>query len=349
MRESDIRKQLANKPLTIGPLIISAENDPLMVRASWNSLSRSFLLEISSRWTPKILREAAYRIKMIAAEKGKDPLLLVPYLSEEALAELDRIGVSGIDLCGNATIQVPGKVSVYRSGAPNLFTTSAPIKNIYRNNTAVIARLFLAVPRFATVTDIVAELTKRSPFGAAPTLPTVSKAVKSLEEDLIIGRNGSETTLLQPEKLLEKLLENYRPTTGDRSIRWKLPADAGSSSFSGQLKKAFDARTATMISGLSSTGRYAVMQREEAVTLYTADRDRLCELLPGAPTERFPNLLIAEEGSMSVYFDARAEKGMQWSSPVQCYLELMRGDGRDKDTAAQVKKYIFEEARRKTA
>ncbi|MFM7319404.1 MAG: hypothetical protein ACKO5E_20860, partial [bacterium] len=40
-------------------------------------------------------------------------------------------------------------------------------------------------------------------------------------------------------------------------------------------------------------------------------------------------------------FDARQDEGFLWASPVQTWLELMRGDKRDRETANQVKGRIL--------
>jgi hypothetical protein len=88
--------------------------------------------------------------------------------------------------------------------------------------------------------------------------------------------------------------------------------------------------------GLSSVAQYAVMQREELLSLYCPRLEALLEELPGSRTERFPNLELIETEDEPIYFDAREQVGFRWASPVQVFLELMAGDKRDRETGERV-------------
>ncbi len=85
-------------------------------------------------------------------------MLLMPFLSELQLKELEREGISGIDLCGNCVVVYPGTFSVFRSGAKNRFPSSALIKNIYRKNSSMVGD-FLFIPPFRLFKISVQQLT----------------------------------------------------------------------------------------------------------------------------------------------------------------------------------------------
>ena len=132
-----------------------------------------------------------------------------PFLDEQALDALETRSVSGIDLCGNGLVIVPGEWFIRRSGNPNQFHAEGVIKNVYRKSSSVVAKLFLAKPGFDSVQDALDELGRRD---GRVTLSTVSKVCKRLEEDLIIERKRKGMTtlrLIQPEKLLDRLAANY--------------------------------------------------------------------------------------------------------------------------------------------
>ena len=95
-------------------------------------MQEEFAAEIRAQSTPKILRQALYEIKASARSTGMNPMIIAPYLDREALTVLEREEVSGVDLCGNGVIIVPGRLYVERSGQRNQFPSSAPIKSIYR-------------------------------------------------------------------------------------------------------------------------------------------------------------------------------------------------------------------------
>ena len=201
----------------------------------------------------------------------------------------------------------------------------------------MIARLFLVRPKFNQVTEIMEEVNRRNLLskwtGQPVALSTVSKAIKGLEDDLILGRKGSAASLLQSEKLLDRLSENYADLKAGAVINWKLPMPAGRRKLEDILKEAFQSDLPAVMTGTSSVSRYAVMQPGDVLRIYCPDPKGWLAKLPGDQSDRFPTLSIIQTEDASVYFDARAEEGMVWASPVQTYLELMKGDKRVRETA----------------
>ena len=134
------------------------------IQVCWGKQREEFAVELKAQFTPKALREVMYRIKAAVRDMGLNPMIIVPYLSEHALRELEGESVSGVDLCGNGIVVVPGRMFIYRTGNPNRFPSSAPIKNIYRKNTSMVGRLFLVRPRFNQVTEIMEEISMLAPI-----------------------------------------------------------------------------------------------------------------------------------------------------------------------------------------
>ncbi len=355
--EKDLLKRLENGQIALPPLVLAvsphetqavedrATKADAIIQVSWGDQQEDFAVEFKAGSTPKIIREAMYRVRAAAQELSLNPMVVVPYLSEAALSELERESVSGVDLSGNGIVTVPRRFYVYRTGKPNQLPRSAPNKNIYRGNTSMVARLFLLQPTFSRVTEILEAINRRhflSVWAGSPmTLSTVSKALKELENDLIVGRDSSGTKLLQPEKLLERLVENYTTPKMRRTVNWKLPASVSGMTEEDILKKAFASSIPAVITGAGSVSRYAVMQSGGTVLIYCADLEGWLADLPGGQSERFPSISVMETEEASVYFDSRPEAGKVWASPVQTYLELMAGDKRDRETALQVKAAIL--------
>ena len=170
-------------------------------------------------------------------------------------------------------------------------------------------------------------------------LSTVSKALKTLEEDLCIMRKDS-IRLVQPDKLLEKLTENYTPPNIAERVRLKISEESGT--IRELLLKQSQALGLPLVAaGTSSVGQYAVMQRGNLLSVYCPRLEMLLERLPSSQTDRFPNLELMETEDETVYFDARQGGDFGWASPVQVYLELMAGDKRDRETAEQVKSFLL--------
>jgi hypothetical protein len=311
---------------------------------SWRSRTAKFAVKSKALSTPKAFQDVLNLLKSTALPKGFRPMLFLPFLSDLQLQELEREGISGIDLCGNGVVVVPGLYAIFRSGAKNRFSSSAPIKNIYRKNSSMVGRVFLLRSGYDTVQEICSEINWRNllvnRWDKMPmSLSTVSKSLKTLEEDLIVERKGS-IRLLQPDKLLEKLSENYVPPKIKERIRLKVLE--GSETIQELLmKQSKELGLPLVAAGVSSVAQFAAMQRGDILSVYCPRFEVLLERLSGSQTDRFPNLELIETEDETAYFDARQEGYFWWASPVQVYLELMAGDKRDQETAEQVKSFLL--------
>ena len=322
----------------------------LLVEASWLGSTARFAVECKALSTPKAFKTGLNLLKTETLPKGCWPLLFLPFLGEQQLQELEQEQISGIDLCGNGVVVMPGKFVIFRSGGKNRFSSSAPIKNIYRKNSSMVARVFLSCPGYETVQEVCGEVSRRNMLVArwnkSPmSLSTVSKSLKALEEDLIIDREGT-IRLLQPDKLLEKLSQNYAsPNINDR-IRIKVQAEEGETLRQLLRRQSQELGLPVVAAGTSSVGQYAVMQRGDLLTVYCPRLELLLERLTGSRTDRFPNVELIETDDETIYFDAREDAEFWWVSPVQVYLELMAGDKRDRETAEQVSSFILKDVER---
>ena len=281
-----------------------------LVEASWGECIATFAVECKSLSTPKVFQSGLNVLKTSSLPRACLPLLFVPFLNEGQLQELEREGIGGIDLCGNGVVVVPGMFAVFRSGGKNRFPSSAPIKNIYRKNSSMVGRVFFINPVFNAVQEVCSEINRRNMlvrrWDKKPmSLSTVSKVLKTLEQDLIVER-GDTIRLLQPDKLLEKLSESYATPNITERISLKVPG--GSENIQELLLKLSQTLDLPIVAtGISSVGRYAVMQRGGVLSVYSPRLEKLLELLPGNQTDRFPNLELVETEDETVYFDARLE------------------------------------------
>jgi len=314
------------------------------VEATWRESTARFAVECKSISTPKAFQDGLNLMKSLSFLKGYRPMIIMPFLSELQLQELEKEGISGIDLCGNGVVIVPGKFSVFRSGGKNLFSSSAPIKNIYRKNSSMVGRVFLVRSAYDTVQEICSEVNRRNilvnRWDKRPmSLSTISKSLKNLEDDLIVERNGI-IRLIQPDKLLEKLSANYVPPKIKERVRLKISAENATIEEL-LLKQAKGLNLPVVAAGTSSVGQFAVMQRGDLLSVYCPRLEILLKRLSGSQSDRFPNLELIETEDETVYFDARQQDNFWWASPVQVYLELMTGDKRDQETAEQVRSFLL--------
>lgn len=315
-----------------------------LAEVSWGDRTARFAVEFKAISTPKVFQNTLNLLKSLSLPQGYLPMLIMPFLNDQQLKELEREEISGIDMCGNGVVIAPGIFSVFRTGEKNRFPSSAPIKNIYRMNSSMVARIFLSRSSYDTVQELWAEVKKRNMlvnrWNKKPmSLSTVSKSLKTLEDDLVVERNNA-IRLLQADKLLEKLSRNYTPPKIKERVRLKV---SGGRDAILQLlwKSSQEIGLPFIATGMSSVTQYAVMQRGDLLSVYCPRLEMILGQLPGNPSDRFPNLELIETEDETVFFDARQKGDFYWASPVQVYLELMTGDKRDQETAEQVKSFIL--------
>lgn len=356
--EETVRKQLINNPplLLLPPLQFTVKDvDPvlegrsgerlrpdLVVEVEWAGNRKKFVAELTRLSTPKAVEAALQQARRYAAASAGAssakclPMIVAPYLGPQALERLTTENVSGIDLSGNGVVTVPGEWFVLRTGAENKYRSSLPIKNVFRGASSLAARVFLSKPVFASVTEVVEEITSR---GGRINFSTVSKVLKTLEEELIIGRED-EIKLADDARLLGLLVENYRKPDVRRRLRgrWK------SESWKNKVLPTLGANTER--AGITVAGdepsRYVLMPSEgEVTTIYTTSISKLLEDVEFEETNRFSDFEMLETDDQTVYFDRRAEGSFYWTSPLQVYLELAAGGKRERETAAQLREDIL--------
>lgn len=305
----------------------------LVLTLEWENQRRKFVVECKGQSAPSYLAGAIEQVRAYsAARPDLLPLVIVPYLGPRALDRLIAAGVSGLDLCGNGLVNIPGEWFVFRTGEKNRFPSSLPIKNIYRGASSIVARVFLSRPNYGSVNEVLDEIRKRK---GDVTLPTVSKVLKGLQEDLIIGRNDG-IRLLQPERLLDLLSENYRqPKTKRRQGKLQ----------DGQKLIAQGAEVAEkknlLIASRTQTPYVVLPSSNNLVSLYVSSSAPFAEEFGFEETDRFPNVEFLETDDPTVYFDRKVLGAIPYISPLQAYLELSKGGKREQEAAEPLRAEIL--------
>ncbi len=310
------------------------------VRVRWQGIEFEFAAEAKARNTPRVLEDALRASRRWASETGRLPMVIVPFLGERRVDRLQEEGVSGLDLCGNGLLVVPGRLLLRRTGQPNRYPESRPARFAYRGSTSLVPRVFLRRPSFRSVGDIKTEI---DAAGGSVGLSTVSKALARMTEDLVIDRTADGIELLQPDRLFELLAESFRMPRPERVKRVKLNAPLATVFARSTMN---EQRPSLVLSGASSMNRYAAGMRGDNPVLYCQWLDELTARIGDAwvPTERYSDATICETRDPTPFFDTRrdAESAIVYTSPVQTYLELMAdGEKRDREIAGQVREIIM--------
>ena len=319
-----------------------------------------FAVEVKARATPQTVQLAMTQAKA-AAQEGEWPMIQVPFLSPERLEELEREQVSGVDLCGNGVVVVPGRICVVRSGAPNQYRDSRPLSNPYRGRSAMVARMLLKRPRWASLSELTAAIQAE---GVALSLPQASKAVQAMVEDLTVSKSAGTITLREPLRLLDKLVTEWRKPRQiwrrddgrGRTIKFQSVSPVNSRKTL-RLPAGMDWACALSsepslqwaVSGESSVTRYAMFSQGGPRRIAVSSLSLAMPLLGGTPepVPNFADVELMETDEPGFFFGNETdENGIRWASRLQTWLELQSGDARQQDAAKDLREQIIKEAQR---
>lgn len=342
MRSMMFERMLQTGDLRVPPLDIrvvplkDTDGADAVLDVVWRDQSCRFVVELRRDAKPQTLKLAIDQAKLNAQKSGQGrPMIIAPYLAGAKLEQMLNEGLSAMDFCGNAAIEVPGFL-FFKTGNPNRYREDAPIRSAYRGAGSLVPRVLLLQREFSAVGDIVAAIRQR---GGSLTLGAVSKVLKRLESDLVVERPSRNIArVIQPDRLMEGLLDAYRPPesqstwTGkvsmdSRQLLAKLEETAGSSDL---------VRT-----GESSAGEYAAWAGEPILSCYCRETPQTLLSRIGTDakeTRAFPNLRLIQTLDPRVYFDPRPR---MTASPIQSWLEMASGDKRQKEVAVQIRDLLL--------
>lgn len=308
-----------------------------ILEAEWQGRVARFVFEYKALQTPVAIDAAIAQVRSYSNALKINPLIIVPYLSEGALLLLEAEGVSGLDLNGNGILVAP-EMAIRRSGEPNRYKTSQPIRNVYRGVSSLIARSFLLRSAFPSLVELQSFAQERLQ-GEVPTIEakltkgTVSKVVQVLEnEKIVLRERGSmrgSLRLLNARTLMESLRSNYLKPR-ERQMNGKTLLSVPE-----VWKRLQSSGIRCVTTGNGSAGHYGLLSSSEKFSLYVDDFERAVELLEIESGPLFPNVELIEDRGDVVYFDTRKDADVLWASPLQTWLELSVGGPRERE-AAQV-------------
>jgi hypothetical protein len=340
--ETELLERITSGEFAFGPVsfVRDQKDDRVLVGRLQQTKLKPFVFEYQGSWTRAGRKETVERLRRAYGRKFI-PLLLAPYLSPKILDELVEERISAIDGFGNGLLVDPPGIFILRMSGkkPKRHERlSAPVRlAIYEssNVATLVPRVFVSQRVFPTTTAVLDACHARiMPLGDTPTplsLPTVSKALRQLDEDLVTDRQGRERHLRYPERLLQHLERGFRvPSAPPVLLKTKLPIEEIWTRLHDQRPK-----LRFVVSGRGSASHYTGLAGPDRLQLHVSDASLAQRALEATPTLAFPNLELIETDEEAPYFDSREDSGVIWSSPLQCYLELARvdADPRERDVA----------------
>ena len=315
--------------------------------------------EIKQSISPRQLEDIAPWIaRLKAIEKDAAFAIVSPALSQQAQAFCIEAGIDFLDLAGNISINVPGKFVLQRTGQRSKVVVEAsdgPREvNVFSGRFSRVVRVLLQKPREWTLSEIAQELENESRDNSLLTgadrnaglfvvsLGTISKALRTLEDQLWSRRRGTSALVPEPKRLLltwaAKYRERYRSRLRD-SITYPNP-------FGQDLTAISNALEAFAIPGFAFTGPAAANVSAPFIDLDTIDvylsEPKQTEKLKDLANRKAdgPPLRFLEPYDLGVFMYARRSDRIPTVSDVQAYLDLIARGGRDQKQAD----YLFEKA-----
>ena len=318
--------------------------------------------EIKQSISPRQLENIAPWIaRLKAIEQDAAFAIVSPALSAQAQTFCIETGIDFLDLAGNISINVPGKFVLQRTGQRSksvVESTESPREvNVFSGRFSRILRVLLQNPRNWTLTEIAQELERESrdnsllsgadvdgdsSRGFAVSLGTISKALRTLEDQLWVRRRGSQVLVPEPRRLLDAWVAKYR-----ERYRFRLRSSFTCPNPFGQdLTVISNGLRSISIGPFAFTGPAAANVRAPFV-----DLDNVDVYLPSpnqaeklrAPLNRAsdgPPLRFLAPYDLGVFMYAKQLDKIPVVSDIQAYLDLSARGGRDQKQAD----YLFEKA-----
>ena len=361
MTEKDIVQRLLQARDQYAPLVINRLEEQVSLPEGYrvgavvefsieNGPSFEAVVEIAPVATPQNILKRAMQLADYVGKAEKPntvPLIIAPYIGAKQAKILADKGISWIDLSGNMSIRVSNRVYIERTGKRNRFPDNAPIKKIFQGTSSLVSRALLLKPDgFESVNHIYSFINARN---ANITLSTVSKVLKSLNEELLITRTDNRIWANESENLLERLAEGYKNST-ERKTRNTYTFTVKNIE---RLSRPFRAPEdyvacgfyAAQIKGLAVTDKLTIFVKDIEQFRRTAEGRRASV----TPDAEFGNTVITETKDPGAWFNAAPSAPREVAQKlvvddIELYLEMMVDTPRGPRIAEQLKRRILQKA-----
>lgn len=232
--------------------------------------------------------------------------------------------------------------TVGRPGKPNKFPDTSPIKKIYEGTSSLVCRALLLNPKgFTSLYEIVDFINQRN---GSITTGTVSKVLKSLEEELIVSKSESIIALKKPEVLLDNLTEgylNYSKRKRDRKYKYDIEntndLEALFEDF--QIEYAYCGFYAAKRKSLGITDKISIFIKSIQEVKKALKRNSIM----ATPDEEYGQVTFIEAKNPCVWFNIQEEPFNNIVDDLELYLEMVNDKPRGPKIAKQLKERILEE------
>jgi len=309
--------------------------------------------EVQNSCTPKLAQQIApWLASLKQAKKNAAFALICPVLSPETQAVCDENNIDFIDLAGNISINVPGKFLLRRIGIKARIKIRPPgYRDPFSGASSRVVRVLLEKPKQWRLTDIGEELVLESKRNCLAnqnfqaSAGSISKVLRTLEEELLLRRGDSKIVVPEPRRLLSRWADKYK-----ERFRWYLRRSFKIVNPFGEVPRLVAAALGEQVgySSFAFTGAAAAQ-----FTAPFVDLDRIDIFLadPAAGSKlraltttvgAGPDLRVFYPYDVGVFMYCRLVGGFPLVSPIQTYLDLFAQGGRDQKQADYLLERVIE-------
>jgi hypothetical protein len=302
------------------------------------------MVEVVSPASPQNVRMKSIQVLDLIAKMSDPhlvPLIIAPYVGAKQSDALLRAGVSWIDLSGNMIVRVADRLYIERTGRPNLFPDTAPIKRVFQGTASLVARALLLEPNgFTSLFEIASFIRAR---GGSIAVSTVSKVLASLEEELLISRDGSRVRTADAASLLDRLAERSSSSGNKRT--------AGTCRFAiGDTDRTLRDFCSALGTAYVFCGFYAArlkgLAASDQIVLYVTNMGRVMDTVSRfashiVPDDQFGQLCVIETRECIPWFNAQIINGFNVVDDMELYIELMNDTPRGPEIAETLRSRIL--------
>jgi hypothetical protein len=349
-KESELTKDYDNSFLIRESNLTPRKSD-LTIKIDFSGIQINFIAETKSMVTPKILEQIGPWLVRIKDSNPKESYILTtPYISANSQNYCINNDINFLDLSGNIFIKIPGKVMIQRLDQPNKFPFKQVLRNPFWGASSRVPRVLLQNPkRTWGVFEIEEELLKESEkqkIDFKLSRASISKTIKSLEEELLIRRNQRKVLVPDPKQLLFKWAEKYkemnrRTVTECLDIKnpFSLEFPAAISGLMGMLND-ISAYAATGTAAANLLAPYTDVDKIDIKVIQSENSYFFGPLPEQKSIGPEFDMCVAKDNGMIMY--ANEINGIRIASDIQIYLDCYSKGGRDLKQAEYLLEKVIE-------
>jgi hypothetical protein len=314
--------------------------------------------EIKSQVSPKLLRQIGPWLTRLKKERASSLLyaLVCPYLSYESQEYCVKAEIDFIDLCGNISLSIPGKLLLRRLGRPNTLKRSQVLRNPFSRISSRVIRVLLQFPNKEwKLTEIGEELTQETTrqekdFSFTLSTALISQVIARLDEELLIRRDKKRILIPDPRQLLLRWAEVYKdPYKREQRLGWVCDNQFGmdiQSSITRVRERFGDLRfILTGSAAANIDAPYVSIDRIDILVKKETKTEPLRDIARG--TKIGPDLFFMYPLDEGAFMYSRELNGIPLASDIQIYLDCYARGGRDTKQADYLLENVLEERWRK--